>query len=70
MINKKSKAWIEAAKKIAANSSEEITCPNCGHEFLKIEKVPWPNFEKMDIYMTCENCHTRNVLTISMRHSG
>jgi hypothetical protein len=61
-----SQRWIDAAEKIAKDSNEKVQCPRCGHEFLKIEKVPWPNFDKVDIYMYCEKCQAHNVLTSSM----
>ena len=69
MISENSKAWLEAAKRIAANSNEKVACPTCGYNFLKIEKVPWPNFDKVDIYMLCEKCGSRNVITTTMLHS-
>ncbi len=70
MISEKSKAWIKAAEMVGGDSTEKVTCPNCGHEFLKVEKVPWPNFDKVDIYLSCEKCSARNVITTSTMHKS
>jgi len=48
-MTEESQRWLEAARKVKENYDEKIASSGCGHEFLKIEKVLWPNFEKMDI---------------------
>jgi predicted RNA-binding Zn-ribbon protein involved in translation (DUF1610 family) len=70
MVTKKSKDWIEAAKKLINESCDKIPCPNCGHEFLEITKQPWPNHDKQDIYFYCEKCGSKNVMTTSMLRKG
>jgi Zn finger protein HypA/HybF involved in hydrogenase expression len=65
----KNRIWIETAIRILKNSEDKVMCPNCDYKYLKIEKVPWPNFEKVDIHMSCEKCGARNVITTEMLHT-
>ena len=40
------------------------TCPVCGKHFISITIIPWTNEDqKVDVYLTCNQCKSRNVFS-------
>ena len=60
--SKVTRAWIEAAKIIAADPSAKVTCPKCGQGTLIIRDHPTHPDYHPDRVMQCDTCGARNVL--------
>lgn len=56
--------WIEAAKKLISNPDAIVKCPECQQGALKVTDVPAPDWNKIDRYLICDACGSRNVITM------
>ena len=56
--------WIEAAKKLISNPDAIVKCPECDQGTLKVIDVPIPDWNKIDRYVVCDSCGTKNVVTM------
>lgn len=65
-MNELSKKWAEAAKILAKDTSAMVKCPECGIGNLKVKDELIEKWNKLDRYLTCDNCGKWNVLTMEI----
>jgi len=58
--------WLKAAKILRADPDGQVLCPDCKKGFLHAKDEIWPNGEKCDRYLICDNCKAYNVITFNL----
>jgi hypothetical protein len=56
------KKWLEAGKILAADPSAIVRCPERDDGILRVHDAVTPDGKKMERYMVCNKCGSRNIL--------
>lgn len=65
-MTEQTKKWIEAAKILAENPNEKVTCPECAKGNLIVKDEVAEALNKMDSYLICNNCGKWNVISMTL----
>ena len=61
MITDKTKQWIEAGKRLAINSNDEVLCPLCNKGILRVVDSDKMNEKGLiERFLICANCDAWN----------
>ena len=67
MSTQKARAWLEAAKVLAADPRREVRCPENDDGFLAVhDEVAVADPTMMERYLICPVCGARNVLRMKV----